>query len=154
MSNSYFGLEQKSTSTDRDSRNALQHQLALRFSSTGSDDVLQHQGAEQDISTGCDDICLLLFTAGEILDGITDAEIPDCLSFDDIKLNLKHICREAIRKHLLNLDPHAHLFYRVPRLELPSLLTEYLLYNQTLDDDVNSENTNDNSEESKISNKQ
>ena len=174
--------------TDRDSRNTLQHQVALynsstgsddvlqhqgteqdsstgsddvlqdqgaeQDSSTGSDDVLQHQGTEQDISTGCDDICLLLFAAGETLDGITDEEIPDCLRFNDIKLNLKHICREAMRKHLLNLDPHTHLFGRVPRLELPSLMTEYLLYNQTLDDDVNSEDTDDKSEDSKINDKQ
>ena len=81
------------------------------------------------------DICLLLFAAGETLDGIPDEKIPNCLKFDDVKLELKHICRETIRKHLLCLDPHTHLFGRVPRLGLPSLLTEYLLYNQTLDDD-------------------
>ena len=39
------------------------------------------------------------------------------------RLHLKHICREAIRKHLLNLDPHTHLFGRVPRLGLPTTNT-------------------------------
>ena len=40
----------------------------------------------------------------------------------------------AIRKHLLKLDPHTHLFSRVPQLGLPSLLTEYLLYGASLED--------------------
>ena len=62
------------------------------------------------------DICQLVFAAGETLDGIPDEKIPDCLKFDDVQFELKHICREAIRKHLLNLDPHSHLFGRVPRL--------------------------------------
>ena len=86
-----------------------------------------------------------LFAAGETLDGIPDEEIPDCLKFNDVKLELKHICREAIRKHLLKLDPHTHLFGRVPRLGLPSLLTEYLLYNMSFDDDID-DNSNGDSE--------
>ena len=53
----------------------------------------------------------------------------------EVALNLKHLCRETIRKHLLQLDPHENLFHRVPRLGLPALLQRYLLYNQTLDDD-------------------
>ena len=48
--------------------------------------------------------------------------------------NLKHLCREAIREHLLHLDQHENLFQRVPRLGLPALLQSYLLYWQTLDD--------------------
>ena len=132
------------------SENALQHLLRP----TGTDIFrflfAAYEEERQDVKTDAD-ICRLLFAAGETLDGIPDAKIPDYLKFDDdVKLELKHICREAIRKHLLSLDPHTHLFGRVPRLELPSLLTEYLLYNQTLDDHVNSENTDDKSEESKI----
>ena len=34
-----------------------------------------------------------------------------------------------IREHLLHLDPHTHLFGRVPRLGLPAALTDYLLFN-------------------------
>ena len=37
-----------------------------------------------------------------------------------------------IRKHLLKLDPHQHLFKRVPKLGLPSALSRYLLYNVAL----------------------
>ena len=59
----------------------------------------------------------LLFAAGEMLENVPEDKIPDCLKFEDSKLQLKHICREAIRKHLLELDPHQHLFGRIPKLE-------------------------------------
>ena len=100
---------------DGDFRNALQHQVALYSSSTGTDDI-----------------CLLLYAAGETIDGSTDAEkLPDCLKFK--ALNLKHLCREVIRNHLLDLDPHPHLFGRIPQLELSSSLTKFLLYNVSLE---------------------
>ena len=60
-------------------------------------------------------------------------------------LSLKHLCREAIRKHLLELDPHSHLFGRVPKLGLPTLLNEYLLYDVTFEND--DENCSDCEEE-------
>ena len=104
---------------NRQSENALQHCVA------------SHRGTKES-----DDICRLLFAAGERPDGICDEKIPDCLKFKDVQLELKHICREAIRKHLLELDPHTHLFGRVPRLGLPSLLIDYLLYDMSLDDDI------------------
>ena len=62
----------------------------------------------------------------------------------EIQPGLKNLCRETIRKHLLNLDPHENLFHRIPRLEgiLPILLIEYLLYDMSLEisynDDENS----------------
>ena len=139
-------------------KNALER-IVSTFNGEGDDDTYRLLFAAGHLKFGKRerDICRLLFAAGETLDGIPDEEIPDCLKFDDLQLELKHICREAIRKHLLSLDPHTHLFGRVPRLGLPSLLTEYLLYQQTLDDDDIEENNNDSdekSEESKISNKQ
>ena len=82
------------------------------------------------------DVCRILFAAGETLDGIADEKFPDCLKFDDVQLDLKHICREAIRKHLLELDPHTYLFGRVSQLGLPSLLIDYLLYDMSLDEDI------------------
>ena len=85
-----------------------------------------------------DDICMLLFAAGESLDGPNT--LPDCLSFDNLGFCLKHLCRETIRKHLRFTDTEdANLFNLVPELGLPSLLTNYLLYNVSLDlddDDV------------------
>ena len=75
---------------------------------------------------------MLLYVAGETLDGTEEEDIPEVLKFEDEKLQLKHICREAIRKHLLKLDPHQHLFSRVPKMGLPSALNKYLLFNQSL----------------------
>ena len=46
--------------------------------------------------------------------------------------NLSHLCREAIRNHLLDIDRHENLFVRVPRLGLPPVLNDYLLYNVSL----------------------
>ena len=66
-------------------------------------------------------------------------KIPEVLKFEDEKLDLKHICREAIRKHLLKLDPHQHLFGRVPRLGLSEAVNQYLLFNTNLDDEDNYE---------------
>lgn len=63
--------------------------------------------------------------------------------------SLKHLSREAIRKHLTHLDPHTHLFARVHHLQLPLYLPEYLVYNMSLDkeyafDDSNSDDDDDN----------
>ena len=77
-------------------------------------------------------ICLLLFAAGESTDGAPSG--PACLPLPT-DINLKHLCREAMRKHLLKLDSHSHLFGRVPRLGLPTSLTYYLVYDVTLDED-------------------
>ena len=79
------------------------------------------------------DTVVLLYAAGETLGGTIEEKIPVKLKFEEEKLELKHICREAIREHLLKLDWHANLFSRVPELGLPSIMTEYLLYNQSLD---------------------
>ena len=77
-------------------------------------------------------ICLLLFAAGESTDVSPDGRPHLPLQ---TAINLKHLCREAIRKHLLKIDPHGNLFGRVPRLGLPTPLTSYLLYDATLDED-------------------
>ena len=46
---------------------------------------------------------------------------------------LSHLCRGAIRKRLLDVDPHVNLFIRVPKIGLPSRLTKYLLFDVSLD---------------------
>ena len=66
---------------------------------------------------------------------ITQIPVPDYLLHEDQKLSLKHLTRELIRKHLINIDPHENLFGRIPQLGLPSSLTKYLLYNMSLDYD-------------------
>ena len=47
--------------------------------------------------------------------------------------SLNHLCRKAIRKHLMNIDQHGNLFLRIPRLGIPPQLINYLLYYVQLD---------------------
>ena len=79
---------------------------------------------------------MILFAVGEKIDRqaieAEEQKVPDHLQ---PQFNLKDICRRRIREHLLEVDPHTQLFGRVPKIGLPSLLTSYLLYDQTLDDD-------------------
>ena len=60
---------------------------------------------------------------------------PEFLQFKDVKMQLKHQCREVIIKHLIDLDPHSHLFGRISQLPLPSALKSYMLYNVSLEVD-------------------
>ena len=77
----------------------------------------------------------LLYAAGEIIDGTTVPrdKIEKYLPQYERELNLRYLCREAIRKQLLNVDPNLNLFIRVPLLGLVSSLEEYMLYNISLD---------------------
>ena len=78
----------------------------------------------------------LLQAAGEEIGSSLGGKIPAYLKkHDGITLELKHICREAIRKHLLELNSHQNLFSRIPRLGLPSALVRYLLYYRSVDAD-------------------
>ena len=81
---------------------------------------------------------LLLYAAGETLDGITideDDENTSCVLnyLDKREINLKELCREAMRKHLLKLNLHQCLFNKIPQLGLPTLLTQYMLCDTSLD---------------------
>ena len=73
----------------------------------------------------------LLFAAGETIEG----KITYSDRWKHREVDLNDLCREAIRKHLLEMDLHTHLFDRVPKLGLPRSLCGYILYNQTLDED-------------------
>ena len=76
---------------------------------------------------------LLLYAAGQRLNS-HELETVTKILHEAQGLCLKHLCRQAIREHLLRLDPHMHLFGRVPRLGLPQLISEYLLHGVSLDD--------------------
>ena len=81
---------------------------------------------------------LLLYAAGETLDRIIideNDENTSCILdyLEKREINLRELCREAIRKQLLQLDLHGCLFNRIPQLGLPKLLTQYLLWNMSLD---------------------
>ena len=71
---------------------------------------------------------MLLYAAGERLEN----KHIDTLDKNLKSLRLEHLCREAIRKHLIDLDPHDHLFTRIPRLDLPHL-TSYMLYGLSIE---------------------
>ena len=88
-------------------------------------------------------LAMLLYAAGEEFTGSIVLPIPEFLQHNDIKMQLKHMTRQAIRKHLINLDLHAHLFDRIPQLPLPSALKSYLLYNMSLESDDNNDNDDD-----------
>ena len=79
-------------------------------------------------------LALLLYAAGEIPSATVAEKVSTLLQFkpyDETKL--KHICRESIRKNLLQMSPHKHLFSRIPQLGLPPSLVDYLFYNSSLD---------------------
>ena len=82
---------------------------------------------------------LVLFAAGEVLqiqhltatyidDYVTTAYIPDCITEGSNKFSLQNVCRKAIRKCLLDIDFHAHLFNGIDKLGLPAPVRSYLLF--------------------------
>ena len=78
-------------------------------------------------------VLTLFFAAGETVDD-HPVKVSDYLD-PPTDICLSHICREAIREHMMKVDPHENLFYRGQQLGLPTALQEYLLYNVTLKDD-------------------
>ena len=80
-------------------------------------------------------IRLLLWAAGQRM---IRRMIPRHLKLRKDTLYLH--CRAAVRRHLLNLDPHENLFLRVPRLGLPSLLAKNLLFNTSLEENYDEVN--------------
>ena len=78
----------------------------------------------------------LLFAAGEkFKDKITHKEVIQVIKElrKEQRINLKDICREAIRNHLIEWDLHVHLFERIPRLGLPFALNAFLLYYMSIE---------------------
>ena len=84
----------------------------------------------------------LLFAAGESVDETKVETVPDYLK-PSAKICLKNICRETIRKHLLQMSD-MNLFFRVPQLGLPHLMMPYLLYDVTLEEKDSEDNNNSN----------
>ena len=96
---------------------------------------------------------LLLFAAGEnlhnrsgrtFINSIVQATFPDYLTqLMEPNLCLLDICRRTIRSYLLKLNgrPTLNLFCQVPRLGLPPVVTEYLVYNVSLDEEIEGQNT-------------
>ena len=100
-----------------------------------------------------EEVVSLLHAAGETTDGTAfyefsightafrrKIEFPEYLLKRQSSHTLKDVCREAIRKHLLDINPHLNLFMRIPQLGLPSRLAQYLLFDEHLK--INEENLN------------
>ena len=83
------------------------------------------------------DTAFLLLAAGETFQKTLEAPllVLEKIMREEIKLSLKNLCREAIRLHLLKLNPHENLFLRFRKLKgiLPPLLIRYLVYDMSLD---------------------
>ena len=86
------------------------------------------------------EILMLLLAAGETTNDATLNVIDDDgetveVNIVDIKQlsTLKGLSRETIRKHLLQIGP-VNLFCRIPQLQLPDIITAYLLYCVSLED--------------------
>ena len=92
------------------------------------------------------EVAMLLFAAGEIIDRTgkeplidrrrpyISRRIPDYLLETNFsECSLMELCRETIRLHLLCLNPHGNLFLRIPQLMLPSMMTDFLLHNMSLE---------------------
>ena len=128
----------------------------------GQNAVMYHFAESSFIS---EDIVFLLFVAGETIDVDTverydpDGEYGAHVDVADYLpntkpdlLELKHFCREAIRTQLIKANPHENMFIKIPQLNLPSSIEEYLLYDVALEtqegeeDDEEEEESDDDDE--------
>ena len=102
-------------------------------------------GGYQDGGFPTEEVLCLLHAAGETTDGTAYYEFsissttyrnvidfPECIRQRQSTDTLRETCREAIRKHLLDINPHLNLFMRIPQLGLPTRLAHYLLYDEDL----------------------
>ena len=69
----------------------------------------------------------LFYTAGGHIGEVTEVR----------SLCLKHLCREAIRNHMLEYNSTGNLFVKVKKLGLPAVLCDYLLYHLSVDENDN-----------------
>ena len=77
----------------------------------------------------------LLLAAGDTSNrDFLNSRDPVSKERENLRLTLKHTCRETIRNHLMELNP-INLFVKVPRLGLPQSLAQYLLYNESVNKD-------------------
>ena len=88
---------------------------------------------------------MLLFAGGETVEGrkveryhfskdvLYRIDVPEYILELQKPFSLKEMCREIIRKKLIQINHPKNLFCIVPLLGLPSLLEAYLLYNMSLE---------------------
>ena len=88
--------------------------------------------------TSCGFIQMLLLAAGETVNDRSKTKIMKCYKIKN-KFSLKHLSREAVRKHMISARPHNNLIEAVSKLKIPDMLESYLVYDVFLDDDGNSD---------------
>ena len=76
----------------------------------------------------------LAVAAGEILPRDQAKDILGAIHGSQKDMSLQHLTREIIRSHLIYLNQERSLFTRIPKLPLPDLVKNYLLYNENLKD--------------------
>ena len=84
-----------------------------------------------------EEFSMLLLAAGENVDETKVRKVPEYMKLS-AEINLKTICRETIRKHLLQMS-QVNLVCTVPQLPLPRLITSYLLYDVTAEPEEETE---------------
>ncbi len=110
----------------------------INIQNAGGVNALESHLAHHEVNPS-KDLAMLLLAAGESLNGSTfvyedsrgqvrNVDVPSFLLHKELRTCLKHLCREAVRNHLIQLDTQVHLFYQIPHLGLPSLLQVYLRY--------------------------
>ena len=131
-------------------RKVLQEGIKVNVKDDNGCNALTHfltqlDGERREIMFGnqIEKFVMLLFAAGESVDETKVKTVPDHLK-QSTEISLKNICRETIRKHLLQMSD-VNLFVRVPLLPLPRLMTSYLLYDVTLEEEDSEDNNNSDS---------
>ena len=104
------------------------------FINTSTDGKMSSSPFGTELRVVSEETGVLLHAAGQSVDLTVSEELGEMFKENDLSTGLKDLCRHAIRKHLLKLNPHQHLLDRIPRLGLPSLLTRYLMYGVSVDE--------------------
>ena len=93
------------------------------------------------------ELAMLLFAAGEKIDGtcafqfdkaghlVCSVPVPRYLLEHEGDICLMQMCRKVIRQYIIAINPNQHLFHRVPQIGLPTMLSDYLLYDLSIDDE-------------------
>ena len=110
---------------------ALQHKAQINISQIAED---EHPDPPTKVNSRA---VMMMFVAGEYfpfhLYGDKDIATPIVQSRDD--LSLKNICRREIRYYIIRSGNNENLFEAMKKLQLPSLLKDYIMYGMSLVDE-------------------
>ena len=120
----------------------------------GDNALMSHMKSKSSVNKH---ICMLLYAAGESTEQKTLMKPPTMINYRPSRryrftlsktkgptpvkiseyieqgdLSLRHLARTVVRRYMMDTDPHAHLFGRVPQLETTNEVKDYLLYDVKL----------------------